>query len=112
MGFFFLASVLLLVLLGFVVVAVVAALMRRRAAPQPALAGAPGALRSYSPDKVGNDASARPWERDLTPAGGSMIGSALGMRTMLCNTLTFTCRVFPFFAVRIEQNSLDGSVYH
>lgn len=74
-------SVLLLVLLGFVVVAVVAALMRRRAAPQPALAGAagaPGALRSYSPDKVGNDASARPWERDLTPAGGSMIGSALG----------------------------------
>jgi predicted lipid-binding transport protein (Tim44 family) len=42
--------------------------------------------RDYSPDKVGNDASARPWERSNTafdgnkPApgvGGSMIGSAL-----------------------------------
>lgn len=41
--------------------------------------------RSYNPDKIGNDASARPWERSTlgadTPtrplAGGSMIGSAL-----------------------------------
>jgi predicted lipid-binding transport protein (Tim44 family) len=42
---------------------------------------------SYSPDKVGNDASARPWERgnaafeanNVAPAAaGSMIGSALG----------------------------------
>ena len=41
--------------------------------------------RSYSPDKVGNDASARPWERNSMafdaarqPAGsGTMIGSAL-----------------------------------
>ena len=46
--------------------------------------------RDYSPANVGNDASARPWERagtafdsitpveSSTPAGGSMIGSALG----------------------------------
>ena len=40
--------------------------------------------RDYSPDKVGNDASARPWERSSMAfdahkpaAGGSMIGSAL-----------------------------------
>lgn len=54
----------------------------------PEMASTP---RNYSPDKVGNDASARPWERNgmayetTTPAaaagaaaaGGSMIGSAL-----------------------------------
>jgi len=48
----------------------------------PAEAAAP---RSYSPDKVGNDASARPWERNSMafdaarqPAGGgAVIGSAL-----------------------------------
>lgn len=41
--------------------------------------------RDYSPDKVGNDASARPWERNSMAfedgqqlaSGGSMIGSAL-----------------------------------
>jgi predicted lipid-binding transport protein (Tim44 family) len=38
--------------------------------------------RQYSPDKVGNDASARPWERnsmafDAAKAGGVQIGSAL-----------------------------------
>ena len=54
-------------------------------APAPEMASAP---RNYSPDKVGNDASARPWERssmayDATQtaagagAGSSMIGSAL-----------------------------------
>ncbi len=52
-------------------------------------AGAPADLavppRQYSPDKVGNDASARPWERSgmafeagkYGPAGGTQIGSAL-----------------------------------
>jgi predicted lipid-binding transport protein (Tim44 family) len=53
-------------------------------------AGAGGAApeiptqRSYSPDTVGNDASARPWERNSTAfqaqpqtTGGSMIGSML-----------------------------------
>ena len=43
--------------------------------------------KSYNPENVGNDASARPWERNSmafdankagTAAGGSMIGSALG----------------------------------
>ena len=50
-------------------------------APAPDMASAP---RNYSPDKVGNDASARPWERSSMAfdahkpaAGGSMIGSAL-----------------------------------
>ena len=41
---------------------------------------------AYQPENVGNDASARPWEHELqgthrqgsAPAGGSMIGSALG----------------------------------
>jgi predicted lipid-binding transport protein (Tim44 family) len=49
---------------------------------------APVTLRQYNPEKVGNDASARPWEGqqtafDSTPeanaqSGGSMIGSAIG----------------------------------
>ncbi len=55
-------------------------------APAPDVAPMP---RDYSPDKVGNDASARPWERSSmaygaaqpaagsAAAGGSMIGSAL-----------------------------------
>ena len=48
--------------------------------PSPATAPLP---RNYSPDNVGNDASARPWERSSMAgaaaggAGGSMIGSAL-----------------------------------
>ena len=35
--------------------------------------------KQYNPEKVGNDASARPWEQEQIPAGtaGSMIGSAL-----------------------------------
>ena len=48
----------------------------------PATAQTP---RNYQPENVGNDASARPWERSTTAfdagtaaAGGSMIGSALG----------------------------------
>jgi len=55
-------------------------------------AEAPATMRQYNPEKVGNDASARPWEAqetrfDPTPAsnpqsppstGGSMIGSAIG----------------------------------
>jgi len=66
-------------------------LMRSR---RPAMAGGPGFQpsaidlarepRQYSPDKVGNDASARPWERNATAfdggrAGGTgvQIGSAL-----------------------------------
>ena len=36
----------------------------------------PGSMPSYSPQNVGNDASARPWEGSAH-TGGSMIGSAL-----------------------------------
>ncbi len=58
-----------------------------QAAPAPfAFQGAAGSVptlspRPYSPDHVGNDASARPWERNTTSldanASGSMIGSGL-----------------------------------
>ena len=81
------ANVMLFALLALAVVVVIGLVMRRRAgassspyAMQGAGAGA-GAqapvLRNYNPDKVGNDASARPWERESS-AGGIRIGSALG----------------------------------
>jgi predicted lipid-binding transport protein (Tim44 family) len=58
----------------------------------PAPADTATAPRQYSPDKVGNDASARPWERasmafdaakyPQQPAGGGVqIGSALGAKS-------------------------------
>ncbi|RYZ01268.1 MAG: Tim44 domain-containing protein, partial [Comamonadaceae bacterium] len=93
------ANVLLFALLALVAVAVIGMIMRRRngaaAAPRPgqgyayqgagATADAPVSPRQYSPDKIGNDASARPWERNTTSfeaarpaaAGGLRIGSAL-----------------------------------
>lgn len=86
---------MLIALLVLVAMALVGWFMRSRR-PQPARgpyalqgAGAPADLamppRQYSPDKVGNDASARPWERnsmafDAAKAGqgsGVQIGSAL-----------------------------------
>ncbi|MBI2772083.1 MAG: Tim44 domain-containing protein [Burkholderiales bacterium] len=88
---------LMIALLVLVVMVVIGFVMRRRSAPpaQPASpyafqgAGAEAAATApqYSPDKVGNDASARPWERSsmafdaakYAPAGsGVQIGSALG----------------------------------
>lgn len=90
------AQFLLFALLAMVVLAVVGMVMRRRAAPAStgglAYQGASGnnarapaefeptMPRSYSPQNVGNDASARPWERSAPVGleqGGSMIGSAL-----------------------------------
>ena len=90
---------LMVALLAAAVLAVVVMVMRKRRAAsagntaspfafQGAGVGSPvnaSVLRDYSPDKVGNDASARPWERNSMafensqqPAsGGSMIGSAL-----------------------------------
>lgn len=85
---------LLMAVLALVVMAVIGAIMRRRqpqtARPyafQGAGAAADSAVppRQYSPDKVGNDASARPWERSsmafdagkYAPAGGVQIGSGL-----------------------------------
>ena len=72
------ANVLLIALLVMVGMAVFR--LMKNGAPQTSTAGgAPwqGAAKSYDPAKVGNDASARPWERPAMPAGGSMIGSAL-----------------------------------
>lgn len=94
------AQFLMFALLAVVIMAVVGMVMRRRA---PAATGGlayqgasasrtqsgqtqfdPATPRSYSPQNVGNDASARPWERSAPAAlesasshGGSMIGSAL-----------------------------------
>lgn len=83
------ANIMLFALLALVVMVVIGMVMRARRggaagsspyAMQGAGAGtAPGqapVMREYNPDKVGNDASARPWERDST--GGIRIGSALG----------------------------------
>ncbi|WP_119965456.1 Tim44 domain-containing protein [Simplicispira lacusdiani] len=96
------AQFLLIALLAVAAFAVFKMVMRARKGGGAAQGGAPFAFqgagagasapveasmpRSYSPDKVGNDASARPWERSsmafdaARPAtgGGSMIGSALG----------------------------------
>jgi predicted lipid-binding transport protein (Tim44 family) len=86
------AQFLLFALLGVVVMVVIGMVMRRRA-PAMAYQGAghsqfdPATPRSYQPKNVGNDASARPWERSgpasldaarPSGGGGSMIGSALG----------------------------------
>jgi predicted lipid-binding transport protein (Tim44 family) len=85
-------------LLALVIMIAVGWFMRRRAANQNgmqqnspfAMAGAGQApaqvsmQRNYSPENVGNDASARPWERNSTAfqaqpqsTGGSLIGSRL-----------------------------------
>lgn len=86
------ANVLMLILLAVVAMAVIGMIMRRRAASQgglayqgagPSPADVATAPPQYNPAKVGNDASARPWERnttafDTTAAGtGSTIGSGL-----------------------------------
>ena len=97
-------NMLMFALLAMVAVAVIGYFLRSRkggAAQQQGglayqgagqTADAPASLPQYNPEKVGNDASARPWESqntrfDPTPAanspspahaGGSMIGSAIG----------------------------------
>lgn len=84
-------NVLMALLLGMVALAVIGMFLRRRGTPQPqmayqgagASAEAPATFRQYNPEKVGNDASARPWESNTThfdtagTAGGSMIGAGL-----------------------------------
>jgi predicted lipid-binding transport protein (Tim44 family) len=86
-------QILMFGLLALGIMMLVGWFMRRRAAPQTqqsspfAFQGAGNVpvstSRPYSPDNVGNDASARPFERsglaglDATPQGGSMIGSSL-----------------------------------
>ena len=86
------ANFLLFMLLGVVILAVIGMFRRSRAgaqgqglAYQGAGAANPVTPRQYNPTKVGNDASARPWEGQAAQfdagaagaAGGSMIGSAL-----------------------------------
>ena len=86
-------NVLLVMLLAMVAMVVIGMVMRSRrgaAGPQMAYQGAgasaqhPASFKQYSPEKVGNDASARPWESQTTqfdasaPAEtGSMIGAGL-----------------------------------
>ncbi len=91
-------QILMFGLLALAVMMAVGWFMRRRQAAQaPGAAGAPFAFQgagpgattptpaSYRPENVGNDASARPWERSsmafeagkVPGAAGSMIGSAL-----------------------------------
>jgi len=89
-------QILMFAMLAMVVVMGIGWVMRRRAAsaaPQAPFAfqgaSAGGALpateaKPYRPENVGNDASARPWERSSMafeasnpPGGGSIIGSAL-----------------------------------
>lgn len=83
-------QIIMFALLAMLVMVVVGFVMRRlkagngQGAPY-AMQGAGNATtpRNYSPENVGNDASARPWERNSMAfdaskaAGGSMIGSGL-----------------------------------
>lgn len=89
-------QIIMFALLAMLVMVVVGFIMRRLKANNGqsttpyAMQGAGSATtpRNYSPENVGNDASARPWERNsmafdatkagTAAAGGSMIGSALG----------------------------------
>ena len=88
------ANFLLFMLLGVVILAVIGMIRRSRAgaqgqglAYQGAGAANPVTPRPYNPTKVGNDASARPWEGQSAAfdssattgaaAGGSIIGSGL-----------------------------------
>ena len=86
------ANFLLFMLLGVVILAVIGMIRRSRAgaqgqglAYQGAGAANPVTPRPYNPTKVGNDASARPWEGQAAQfdagaagaAGGSILGSAL-----------------------------------
>ncbi len=90
-----LANIMMFALLAMVVLAVVGFFLRKRAMNNAqaggyamAGAGAGGAAapvpRSYRPENVGNDASARPFERSnvmdtpAAPVGGSRIGARVG----------------------------------
>lgn len=91
------ANMLMFGLLALVIMVVVGMIMRARSQKKPAAAAASpfafqgaGAEAStdrvvtppqYKPEKVGNDASARPWEQIPGAASGSMIGASLGTDT-------------------------------
>jgi len=81
---------MLIALLVMVVMLAVGWFMRRRRGGQPVRnfalegAGAPADLalppRQYSPDKVGNDASARPWERSSMAFDAGKYGQGSGVQ--------------------------------
>jgi predicted lipid-binding transport protein (Tim44 family) len=84
------ANVLLLLLVGLVVLMVIGSMRRRQQAAAGGgyayqnsglSADAPLSPRQYNPQKVGNDASARPWESGFDtmhqPSSGVRIGSGL-----------------------------------
>jgi predicted lipid-binding transport protein (Tim44 family) len=92
-------NILMALLIGVAVVAVIGMVMRARrggaaqngglayqGAGSGASANNPASFREYSPNNVGNDASARPWEGQNTrfdsssasQSTGSMIGSGIG----------------------------------
>jgi predicted lipid-binding transport protein (Tim44 family) len=94
-----LSQFMMFAMLALVIMLAVGWFMRRRAAQNGQSAGNanspfafqgagadaanPATARNYNPQSVGNDASARPWERnsmafDASKNGGSMIGSAIG----------------------------------
>lgn len=84
------ANFLLILLLGMVILAVIAAVRRSRGGGRPqggyayqgAGATAESAVepRQYSPDKVGNDASARPWERSSMAFEAPKAGAGSGVQ--------------------------------
>lgn len=84
------ANFLLILLLGMVILAVIAAVRRSRGGARPqggyayqgagATADSPVEPRQYSPDKVGNDASARPWERSSMAFEAPKAGAGSGLQ--------------------------------
>lgn len=84
------ANFLLILLLGMIVLAVIAAVRRSRAGAQGhggyayqgagATADSAVAPRQYSPYKVGNDASARPWERSSMAFEAPKAGAGSGVQ--------------------------------
>ena len=90
-------NILMVLLIGVAVMAVIGMVMRGRRGGAPSTGGLayqgagasaenPATFKQYSPQNVGNDASARPWEGQNTrfdssaaaQTSGSMIGAALG----------------------------------
>jgi predicted lipid-binding transport protein (Tim44 family) len=87
-------QILMFALLALVVMVVIGMIMRSRRGPAQASPGQPGyayqgagasadsavTARQYSPDKVGNDASARPWERASMAFEAGKYGQQSGIR--------------------------------
>lgn len=79
-------NVLMVMLLAMLAVAVFGMFLRRRGGtPSPlayqgagASAEQPASYKQYNPEKVGNDASARPWESQPAAFDGSASGSMIG----------------------------------